>query len=99
VPELQLSLRLVLPIVVGVGGIAILLARLAVVSQRPLAVTGVAGMVGEAGRALTAMDRDRTGRVVTHGEIWRAIAPEPIAEGDLVCVTSVDGLTLTVRKA
>jgi membrane-bound serine protease (ClpP class) len=99
VPELQLSLRLVLPIVVGVGGIAILLARLAVVSQRPLAVTGVAGMVGEAGRALTAIDRDRTGRVVTHGEIWRAIAPEPIAEGDPVCVTSVDGLTLTVRKA
>jgi membrane-bound serine protease (ClpP class) len=99
VPELQLSLRLVLPIVVGVGGIAVLLARLAVVSQRPLAVTGVAGMIGEAGLALTAIDRDRTGRVVTHGEIWTAIAPEPIAEGDPVCVTSVDGLTLTVRKA
>jgi membrane protein implicated in regulation of membrane protease activity len=37
--------------------------------------------------------------VATHGEIWTAKAPEPIAEGDSVRVTRVDGLTLTVRKA
>jgi membrane-bound serine protease (ClpP class) len=99
VPELQLSLRLVFPIVVVVGAIAVFLARLAVASQRPLPVTGVAGMIGEVGRALTPIDRERTGRVATHGEIWTATAPEPIAEGDSVCVTDVDGLRLTVRKA
>jgi membrane-bound serine protease (ClpP class) len=99
VPELQLSLRLVFPVVFGVGGIAILLARLAVASQRLLPVTGVAGMIGEIGVALTAINRERTGRVATHGEVWTATAPEPIAEGDSVRVTSVDGLTLTVRKA
>jgi membrane-bound ClpP family serine protease len=37
--------------------------------------------------------------VAIHGEIWMAIATEPIAEGNPVCVTSVDGLTLTVRNA
>jgi membrane-bound serine protease (ClpP class) len=99
VPELQLSRRLVFPVVFGVGGLAVLLARLAVVSQRLLPVTGVAGMIGEVGLALTAIDGERTGRVATHGEIWTATAPEPIAEGDSVRVTSVDGLTLTVRKA
>jgi membrane-bound ClpP family serine protease len=36
--------------------------------------------------------------VATHGEIWKAIATEPIAEGDWVAVTHVDGQTLTVRK-
>jgi membrane-bound serine protease (ClpP class) len=99
VPELQLSLRLVFPVVFGVGAIAVLLARLAVASQGLLPVTGLAGMIGEPGVALTAINRERTGRVATHGEIWTAIAPDAIAEGDPVRVTGVDGLTLTVRKA
>jgi membrane-bound serine protease (ClpP class) len=99
VPELQLSLRLVLPVVFGVGGIAVFLARVAVVSQRRRPSTGVDRMIGEAGLALTAIGSERTGRVAIHGEIWTAIATEPIAGGNPVCVTSVDGLTLTVRNA
>jgi membrane-bound serine protease (ClpP class) len=98
VPELQVSLRLVLPIVFGVAGIAAVLARMAVASQRLRPVTGVAGMIGEVGRALTAIEPGGIGRVVTHGEIWTAKATEAIAEGDAVSVTSLDGLTLTIRK-
>ena len=99
VPELQVSLRLVLPVVFGVGGIAAFLARMGVASQRQRSVTGVAGMIGEVGLALTAIEPGRSGRVAMHGEIWTAIATEPIAEGRSVCVTSIDGLTLTVRNA
>jgi membrane-bound serine protease (ClpP class) len=99
VPELQLSLRVVLPVVFGVAGIALFLARMAVASQRQRPFTGMAGMIGEVGLALTAIEPGRSGRVATRGEIWRAIATEPIAEGQSVCVTSIDGLTLTVRKA
>ena len=99
VPELQVSLRLVLPIVFGVAGIAVFLVRLAWPPSGTPPVTGVAAMIGEAGRALTAIEPGGIGRVATHGEIWTAIATEPIAEGDPVCVTGVDGLTLTVRKA
>jgi membrane-bound serine protease (ClpP class) len=98
VPELHVSLRLVLPIVLGVAGIAVFLGRMGVASQRHPRVTGVAAMIGQAGRALTAIEPGRVGRVATRGEIWTAIATEPIAEGEWVCVTSVDGLTLTVRK-
>jgi membrane-bound ClpP family serine protease len=36
---------------------------------------------------------------MTHGEIWTAIASEPIAEGARIRVTGVDGLTLTVKNA
>ena len=43
-------------------------------------------MIG-AGRALTAIEPGEGGRVATHGEIWTAIAAEPIAEGHPVCVT------------
>lgn len=98
VPELQLSPRLVFPVVLGVGGIAVFLARMAVASQRGRPVTGVAGMIGEVGLALTAIEPGRGGRAAMHGEIWTAIATEPIAEGHSVCVTGIDGLTLTVRK-
>jgi membrane-bound serine protease (ClpP class) len=97
-PELQLSLRFVVPVVLGMAGIAVFLVRLAVTAQRLSPVTGVAGMIGSSGHALTAIEPGRTGRVMTHGEIWTAIAPESIAEGDRVRVASVDRLTLTVRK-
>ena len=49
--------------------------------------------------ALAAMGEMGITRVMTHGEIWTATAAEPIAEGDRIRVTSVDGLTLTVRKS
>ena len=98
VPELRVSLRLVVPIVLAVAGIAVVLVRLGVASQRRQAVTGIAGMIGETGRALTSIDPGGTGRVATHGEIWTAIAPEPIGEGERVTVVRVDGLTVTVRK-
>lgn len=98
VPELQLSLGLVLPVVLSVAAVVLVLVRLGVASQRQPAVTGSAGMIGASGRALTAIAAGRSGRVATHGEIWKAVASEPISEGDSVSITDVDGLTLTVRK-
>ena len=98
VPDLRLSLRLVLPIVFGLAGIAVFLVRLAVASQRRQTATGVAGMIGESGYALTAIEPGRGGLVATHGEIWKAIAREPIAKGDRLRITHGDGLTVTVRK-
>jgi membrane-bound serine protease (ClpP class) len=97
-PELQLSLRIVLPVVLGFAGIAMVLVRLAVVAQRLRPVTGAAGMIGELGQALTAIAPERAGRVATHGEIWQAMSAEPIPEGARVRVTDVDGLILMVRR-
>jgi len=98
VPELQVSLRLVLPMVLGVAGIAVFLARMGAVSQRRVSNAGINAMTGQAGRALTAMAPGGWGRVVTRGETWKAIAAEPIAEGESITITHVEGLTLTVRK-
>ncbi|PYQ93991.1 MAG: serine protease [Acidobacteria bacterium] len=98
IPELQLSLRVVLPVVLAFAGIAVFLVRLGVASQRRPAVTGVAGMIGEVGRAMTAIGPGTTGRVATHGEIWQAASEESIPEGARVRVTRVDGLLLCVRK-
>jgi membrane-bound serine protease (ClpP class) len=97
-PELQLSLRVVLPVVLGFTSIAILLVRLGVAAQRQPAVTGAHGMIGEAGHALTAIGPGAPGRVATHGEIWQARSDESIPEGARVRVAGVDGLVLAVRK-
>jgi len=98
IPELQLSLRVVLPVVLGFAGIAIFLVRLGVASQRQPAVTGLAAMIGEMGQALTPIGPERPGRVATHGEIWHAASEDSIPEGARVRVTRVDGLRLVVRK-
>jgi membrane-bound serine protease (ClpP class) len=97
-PELQLSLRVVLPVVLGLASIGILLVRLGLAAQRRPAVTGIDGMVGERAQALAAIEPGIIGRVSTHGEIWRATAAESIPQGAQVLITDIEGLTLTVRK-
>jgi membrane-bound serine protease (ClpP class) len=97
-PELQLNLRLVLPVVAAFVIVTTALMRLGLRAQRLPAVTGQQGMVGLPGRALTAIQPGSPGRVETRGEIWQAVAGEPIAEGAAVRVTAVEGLTLTVRN-
>jgi membrane-bound serine protease (ClpP class) len=97
-PELQLDLRVVLPVVLGFAAIAVFLVRLAVAAQRQPVQTGAAAMVGESGKALTVIAPEGFGQVAAHGEIWNAIAKESIPEGSRVRVTEVDRLTLVVRR-
>ncbi len=61
-------------------------------------VTGREGLIGAIGEART--DLDPKGMVFVHGETWRAEAESPpLHKGDLVVVTSVNGLKIKVRKA
>jgi membrane-bound serine protease (ClpP class) len=60
--------------------------------------TGAAGMIGGTGVARSALDP--AGEVSFQGELWRAVAEGgPIAVGEAVRVTAVEGLTLKVVKA
>jgi membrane-bound serine protease (ClpP class) len=97
-PE-RVSLAVIAPVVLALAAILTFLVRITIAAQRRRSVTGESGMIDEVGRAMTPIGPGLAGRVATHGEIWNAIASEPIAEGESVRVTSVDGLTLTVRCA
>jgi membrane-bound serine protease (ClpP class) len=97
-PELQLSLRVVLPVAFAFAGIAIVLVRLGVAVQHQRVVTGTAGMIGLVGHTLTPIAPGQPGRVAAHGESWQATASEAIGEGTRIRVTNVEGLLLTVRK-
>ncbi len=97
-PELQLNLRLILPIVAGIVAVAVLLVRLAVSTQGLRPTTGEEGMIGNIGVSLTSLEPGASGRVTTRGEIWQAVSDESIPEGTPVRVVAVNGLTLSVRK-
>jgi membrane-bound serine protease (ClpP class) len=98
VPELRLPLGLVVSVAAGVSLIAILLVRLALSAQRQPPSSGVAGMIGQPGRALTPLGPGAIGQVATQGEIWQAMADAPVPEGAPVRISAVNGLTLTVRR-
>ena len=76
-PEMQIGLRLILPIMLALSGILLFLVRprRSGRSRQP-SVTGESGMLHEPGQALTAIDPGGVGRVATHGEIWSATAAE-----------------------
>jgi membrane-bound serine protease (ClpP class) len=97
-PELQLNLRIILPVVAGIVAVAALLVRLAVSARRLRPITGEEGMIGAAGVALTPVAPGAPGRITTRGESWQAVADEAIPAGAPVRVVAVNGLTLSVRK-
>jgi len=97
-PEMQIGLRLILPMTLSLSAILLFLVTLAVRAQQQPAVTGESGMLLAPGQALTSIDPGGVGRVATHGEIWTATAVEPIHAGDRVVVTAVKGLLLTVKR-
>jgi membrane-bound serine protease (ClpP class) len=96
-PELQVGLRLIVPMTLAISGILVFLVRLAVQAQRTRPVTGDVGMIDELGRALSPIAPGGVGSVQTHGEIWTATSSEPIDAGEKVRVVGVNGLVLTVR--
>jgi membrane-bound serine protease (ClpP class) len=66
-------------------------------AQRRKPTTGIQGLIGEIGEAITELNPD--GKIRVHGEIWSASCPYGLIEkGSKVKVENVDNLHLTVRK-
>jgi membrane-bound serine protease (ClpP class) len=98
VPDLQLRPGFVVPVVAGMVGIAVVLARLSLAAQRAPVTTGSNALVGLVGETISPLGANAPGRVKLRGEIWRATADQRIDAGARVQVTQVDGLTLKVRQ-
>jgi len=97
IPELQPSLKIIIPTAIGLSLIFLFLLFLVVRAHSKKAVTGKEGLVGEVGTAQT--DLNPEGKVFVHGELWNAEAAEPIAKGSKVKVTRVlDTLKIRVEK-
>jgi membrane-bound serine protease (ClpP class) len=96
-PAFALSLRLIVPGVLLTAVFFGLVVGKGLRAQRLPARTGREAMLGQTVRALGPLDAGG-GKVLLDGEIWNAVADGPIAEGEAVVVTAIDGLTLRVRR-
>lgn len=94
--NMRVSLKLMMPTVVLVGGFFVVVATLAFRAYRTKPRSGAEGLIGEVGVVKERLDPE--GLIFVHGEYWRAVASEPIEEGERVQVEGMDGLLLKVKK-
>ncbi|OGK76813.1 MAG: hypothetical protein A2X53_11775 [Candidatus Rokubacteria bacterium GWA2_70_23] len=95
---LRISWYVIIPTVGSTAGLFIFALSYGVRALYGRPTTGAAGMVGETAVARTALDPE--GQVFVQGELWRAVAQGgPVAVGEAVQITAVEGLTLHVVRA
>jgi len=95
--DVGVSLKLMMPTIILVGGFFVVVAGLAFRAYRAKPKSGMDGLLGEVGVVKERIDLE--GLIFVHGEYWRAIARERIEPGEKVEVEGVDGLVLKVKKA
>jgi membrane-bound serine protease (ClpP class) len=95
-PEIgfRVSWRVIVPTVALTAGFFLFALTLGVRAFRRRPLLGVSGLVGQTGVARGALEPE--GQVSVHGELWRAVADRPLADGTRVMVVDVQGLTLKV---
>jgi len=95
--NMRVSLTLMLPTIVLVGGFFVIVAGVAFRALRKKPTGGQDGLMGETGVVKELIDPE--GRVFVHGETWRAFSKERIEPGETIQVSGIKGLLLNVRRA
>jgi membrane-bound serine protease (ClpP class) len=94
VPELAVNPALAIAVAAAFGTITFFLVRLVVRAQRKKHKLGADALVGSRASAMEPLNLE--GHVLVEGEIWRAIASEPVAEGSPLRVTGHEEYLLHV---
>lgn len=93
-PQFQVAWQVFLPTVLLISAFFVGVTSLVVRAHVLQPTTGAEGLVGEVG--IVKAVADGQGKVLVHGELWKARFAEPVALGAKVSVVAVDGLVLTV---
>jgi len=94
--DVKVSLKLMAPTIILVGGFFVVVSALAFRAYRSKPKSGMEGLIGEIGIVRELIDPE--GLIFIHGELWRAISDESIEPGERVEVESAKGLVLKVRR-
>lgn len=94
IPQLRVRLATALAVSIPIGAITALLVSIALRARRNKVATGPEGLIGERGVVRAPLAPE--GTVSVRGELWSAVASQPVGEGEEVVVRAVDGLRLTV---
>ena len=95
-PALRVSVELIAVLAAFSLLVVGFLAWIAMKAFRGQVRTGVEGLIHEVGIARSPLSP--RGKVFVHGELWDAVAEEPVATGERVEVVAVRNLTLAVRR-
>jgi membrane-bound serine protease (ClpP class) len=90
-----LSWEVLVPTMVVVSGFFVFISGLVFKSHLSKPKTGTNGLVGEIGVVKVTILKE--GRVLVHGELWKAISKDPIEKGVKVRVVKIEGLVLEVE--
>ncbi len=96
IPALRVSLKVMVPTIVITTLFFVAVIGLAIKAQMRKPATGVEGMIGEKGDAVTSVHED--GKVFIKGERWNAYSKNMIDEGEKIEVVGIKGLRLEVKK-
>jgi membrane-bound serine protease (ClpP class) len=88
------SLSLILALAVISAGFFLFIIGAAIKARRRPVVSGREEMLQSVGEALE--DFQGQGRMLVHGETWRAQCAKPVRRGDRLRVVGIDGLLLQV---
>lgn len=97
VPQMDVSPWVAIGVSAAFGGITVFLVRLAVRARRRKARIGADAMVGSAASAMEALNPE--GHVLVEGEIWQALASEPVPAGARLKVVGHEQYLLRVAPA
>lgn len=95
IPSLRVGWGVILPTALVVAAVVIFLVARVIQAHRSHPVTGMEGMIGETGVAVSPLNP--WGKVFVHGEYWHALAKTAVAEGEAVRVVAVKGSQLEVE--
>jgi membrane-bound serine protease (ClpP class) len=91
------SLGIAVAVTLPFAVLSVFLMRLVLRSRKWKRATGSEELIGAEGVVVTPVDSGAEGLIRVHGELWRAIATQPVLIGKSVRVLKVEGLRLTVE--
>lgn len=93
---IRIDWRVAVAVATATGIFVVFALGMAVKTRLTQPTTGLEGLVGEKGEAITPIAP--SGKIRIHGEIWSATSTMDIQQGDPVKVVSAKGLELVVKK-
>jgi len=94
IPEMRINPLVAIAVSLGFGGITVFLVRIAMRARRMKARIGADALVGRAASAMEPLAPE--GHVLVEGEIWNAVAAEPVAAGTRLRVVGHEQYLLRV---
>ena len=97
VTGLTISLSVILPTVLTLGGIMFVIAVFVYKALRKKTTIGQEALVGAEGTVVTKFEH-RQGKVFVDGDYWNAVSDDMLDKDDVIVVIEIHGMILTVKK-